>query len=76
MLRPAASVARQVVAVCDMAGRGLYDAGASLAVVSRSVGGHLIFESHFFGALALLLLVVSIALLPRLIIRHRRAKLM
>lgn len=76
VLRPAASVARQVVALCDMAGRAAYDAGASFAVISRSVGGHLIFESHFFGAFALLLLIVSVALLPGLIIRHRRAKIM
>lgn len=76
VIKPAASLARQAGTVFDLAGRATYDAGASLAVISRSVGGHLIFESHLFGAFALLLLIISIAFLPGLISRHRRAKIM
>jgi len=75
VLNPAASAVRQSAAVLDLIWRGLYDAGASVAVISRSVGGHLIFESHLYGALALLLLIVSIVLLPSLIIRYHRKKI-
>ncbi|OLE54992.1 MAG: hypothetical protein AUG51_04945 [Acidobacteria bacterium 13_1_20CM_3_53_8] len=76
VVKPAASIARQIAIVCDIAGRATYDAGSSFAVISRSVGWHLLFESHFFGAFALLVLIISIALLPGLIIRPRRAKIM
>lgn len=62
------------VALLGFLGHALYDAGASLAVISRGLGGHLLFESRSTGLLVLLLLALALFTLARLIVRYHRAR--
>jgi anti-sigma factor RsiW len=55
-------------------GHALYDAGAGVAVISRGLGGHLLFESRSSGLLVLLLLALALFMLARLIIRYHRMR--
>lgn len=74
VMRPARLLARQAAGFFGFLGHAIYDAGAGFALISRAVGGHLIFESHIPGLLALLLLAVAVTLLPRLIVSYHRAR--
>ena len=69
---PVASAARFVGGLCAILWRALYDAGAGLAVIARTLGGHLIYESHAGGIAALLLLASAVVLLARLINNYHR----
>lgn len=56
-------------------GHVLYDAGAGFAVISRGVGGHLVFDSRLRGLLLILLFASALFMLRRLIARyHTRAR--
>ncbi len=73
MLVPVQAVARYALSAGDLLGRTLYNAGAGVAVISRSLGGHFVFESHMFALPALLMLVVALVMLPHLILKYHRA---
>lgn len=61
-------------AVASFLGHALYDAGAGFAVISRGVGGRLLFGSRGAGALVLLLFVLALLMLRRLITGYHRAR--
>lgn len=63
------------VALFSFLGHALYDAGAGVAVISRGLGGRLLFESRGLGLLVLLLLAVSLFALKRLIVRYHRTRI-
>lgn len=62
-------------ALFSFLGHALYDAGAGVAVISRGVGGHLLFGSRAFGLIVLLLLALALFMLPRLIVRYHRTRI-
>jgi anti-sigma factor RsiW len=68
------SILRPVVSLGEFAGQTLYSVGAGAAIVSRSVGGHLILESNFVGTFLLILFAAAAVLLPALISRYHRAQ--
>jgi hypothetical protein len=72
VLRPASLVLKGVASVVDCAWHALYNAGVILAVISRTIGGHLVFESRLFGPLVFLTLFAAAVLLPRLIQNYHR----
>lgn len=61
-------------ALFNFLGHALFDAGASLAVISRGVGGHLLFDSRPVGVLVLLLLASALFILRRLIVGYHRTR--
>lgn len=63
------------VALFNFLGHALYDAGAGLTVISRGLGGRLLFESRALGLLVLLLLVVALFTLARMIVRYHRTRI-
>ena len=71
---PLRSVWRAGAALFNFLGHALYDAGAGVAVISRGLGGHLLFESRGVGLLVLLLLVLALFTLARLIVRYHRTR--
>lgn len=73
VLRPASALFRHGAILLDFTWRVLYDAGAGLTVISRDVGGHLLFESHPLVLLGSLLLAVALVLLLRRISNYQRA---
>ena len=60
--------------VAGFLGHALYDAGAGFAVISRGVGGRLLFGSRGAGVVVLLLLVLALLMLRRLITGYHRAR--
>ena len=66
-------IAGYVVSAGDLAGHALYQTGAGFALISRSVGGHLIFESNAFALPVLLMLAAALVLLSHLIVKYHRA---
>ena len=68
------SLLRPVVSLGQFAGQTLYSVGTGAAIVSRSVGGHLILESSFVGIFLLILFAAAAVLLPALISRYHRAQ--
>ena len=72
VLKPLGLLIRHAGTVLGFFGRTLYDFGAGLAVIARSIGGHTIFESHALAPLVFLLLAVALVLLPRLISSYHR----
>jgi anti-sigma factor RsiW len=75
VLAPLGQSARAVASVLGFAWHALYGAGAGLAVISRSVGWHLLFEHLSLGLPAFLLLAVAAAVLPRQIVRYHRTRI-
>jgi predicted anti-sigma-YlaC factor YlaD len=73
VLGPIAFISKRVVSIFDIMGRIVYDAGAGLAVISRTLGGHLLFESYPL-ILVSFLLVVGLALLLYLLGHYYRAR--
>ncbi|HEX8846380.1 MAG TPA: zf-HC2 domain-containing protein [Pyrinomonadaceae bacterium] len=75
ILAPLRAVWKGTVALLNFLGHALYDAGAGFAVISRGVGGHLVFDSRLRALLVLLLFVSALFTLRRLIARyHTRAR--
>ena len=56
-------------------GHALYDAGTGVAVISRGLGGHLLFESRVSSLLVLILIALAFFTLARLIIRYHRTRI-
>jgi hypothetical protein len=61
-------------ALFNFLGHALYDAGAGFAVISRGVGGHLLFDSRPVGFFVLLLFVSALFMLRRLIVGYHRTR--
>ncbi|HEX8709416.1 MAG TPA: zf-HC2 domain-containing protein [Pyrinomonadaceae bacterium] len=74
VFEPVRFAAKSAISLFAFVGRALYDAGAGVAIISRGVGGHLIFESYPGRLLSLLLLVLAVVLLSRLLVRHQRTR--
>ena len=75
ILAPLRAIWTGATALLGFLGHALYDAGAGLAIISRTLSGHLIFESRPFGLVVLLLFVAALFMLRRLIVRyHTRAR--
>jgi anti-sigma factor RsiW len=72
---PLRAIWKAGVALFNFLGHALYDAGAGLAVISRGLGGHLLFESRGLGLLVLLLLALALFTLARLIVRYHRTRI-
>lgn len=66
-------IASYFVSASDLVGHALYNTGAGFAVITRSLGGHLVFESHTFALPVLLVLIVALVLLPHQIVKYHRA---
>jgi hypothetical protein len=66
-------IAGYFVSASDLVGHALYNTGAGFAVITRSLGGHLVFESHTFALPVLLILIVALVLLPHQIVKYHRA---
>jgi hypothetical protein len=73
VVQPVFSIFKHVASILDFTGHVLYDAGAGLTVISRDLGGHLLFESHPLVLLFGLLLAVALVLLLRRIGNYQRA---
>ena len=74
VLAPLRAIWRCGVAIFTLLGHALYDLGAGLAVISRGVGFHLLFESRGLGLLLVLLFVTALLMLRRLIAGYHRAR--
>ena len=74
VLAPLRVIWRFCVAIFTFLGHALYDLGAGLAVISRAVGFHLLFESRGLGLLLVLLFVTALFMLRRLIVGYHRAR--
>ena len=74
VLAPLRAVWKFGAAVLGFLGHALYDAGAGVAVISRGVGGRLLFGSRGAGLGVLLLLALALLMLRRLIAGYHRAR--
>ena len=74
VLAPLRAICRCGVAIFTLLGHALYDLGAGLAVISRGVGFHLLFESRGLGLLLVLLFVTALLMLRRLIAGYHRGR--
>ena len=72
---PLRAIWKGTAALFGFLAHALYDAGASVTVISRGLGGHLLFESRVPGLLVLLLLALALFTLARLIIRYHRTRI-
>ena len=70
---PLRSVWKCFAAIFGFLSHALYDLGAGLAVISRGVGGHVLFESRSLTLLVSLLFASALFMLRRLIIGYHRA---
>ena len=70
---PVRSVWKCFAAILSFLGHALYDLGAGFAVISRGVGGHMIFESRSLSLFVFLLFASALFMLRRLIIGYHRA---
>ncbi len=68
MLGPGRALARSLASVLSVIGHALVDAGTSLAVILRALGGHLLTESRPVGLWAYLLLTGGAAALLLLLV--------
>lgn len=75
VLAPVRAVWKFGVAIFSFLVNALYDAGAGLTVISRGIGGHLLFESRGLGLLLLLFLALALIMLMRLIARYHRTRI-
>lgn len=69
---PLRSVWKCFAAIFNFLGHALYDLGAGLAVISRGIGGHMLFESRSLSLLVFLLFASALLMLRRLIIGYHR----
>ena len=74
VLAPLRVIWRCCVAIFTFLGHALYDLGAGLAVISRGLSFHLLFESRGLGLLLVLLFVTALFMLRRLIVGYHRAR--
>ena len=74
VLAPLRAIWRGGTALVSFLGHALYDAGAGLAVISRGIGGHLVFESRPVSGIVLLLFVLALFMLRRLIAGYHRTR--
>ena len=74
VLAPLRAIWRGGGALVSFLGHALYDAGAGLAVISRGIGGHLVFESRPVSVIVLLLFVLALFMLRRLIAGYHRTR--
>ena len=74
VLAPLRAIWRGGTALVSFLGHALYDAGAGLAVISRGIGGHLVFESRPVSVIVLLLFVLALFMLRRLIAGYHRTR--
>jgi predicted anti-sigma-YlaC factor YlaD len=74
VLAPLRAIWRGGSALVSFLGHALYDAGAGLAVISRGIGGHLVFESRPVSVIVLLLFVLALFMLRRLIAGYHRTR--
>jgi anti-sigma factor RsiW len=72
---PLRAIWKAGAALFSFLGHALYDAGAGVAVISRGLGGRLLFESRGLGLLVLLLLAVALFTLARMIVRYHRTRI-
>ena len=70
---PLANFIRVVGSFMEIVWRVIYDAGLGVCVIARAISRHFIFESNPLNYLVFLLFALSLVLLSRLILRHRRA---
>lgn len=75
ILQPARTFARAAGNIFGLIWQPVYDTGAGLAVIARVTGRALIEDSRGFGLLALVPLALLVVLLPRLIIKYHRARI-
>jgi len=75
ILQPAQTFVRAVGNIFGLIWQPVYDTGAGLAVIARVMGRALIEDSHGLGLLALIPLAMLAVLLPRLIIKYHRARI-
>jgi anti-sigma factor RsiW len=76
VLAPLRAIWKAGVALLSFLGHALYDAGASVAVISRGLTGRLLSQSpRGLGLLFLLLLALAFFTLARLIVRYHRARI-
>jgi anti-sigma factor RsiW len=61
-------------ALLNFLGHALYDMGAGVAVISRGVGGHLLFESRLLSLIVLFLFASALYMLRRLIAGYHRTR--
>jgi anti-sigma factor RsiW len=74
VLAPLRAIWTGAAALLNFLGHALYDMGAGVAVISRGVGGHLLFESRPVGLLVLLLFASALYMLRRLIAGYHRTR--
>ena len=74
VLAPLRAVWKFGAALAGFLGHALYDAGAGFAVISRGVGGRLLFGSRGAVVVVLLLLVLALLMLRKLITGYHRAR--
>jgi anti-sigma factor RsiW len=74
VLAPLRAVWNLGAAALGFLGHALYDAGAGVAVISRGVGGRVLFGSRGAGLFVLLLLALALLTLRRLIAGYHRAR--
>jgi predicted anti-sigma-YlaC factor YlaD len=72
VLAPLRAIWRVGAALINFLGHALYDAGAGLAVITRGVGGHLVFESRLASIIVFLLFAAALFMLRRLIAGYHR----
>ncbi len=75
ILQPARTFVRAAGNIFGLIWQPVYDTGAGLAVIARVMGRALIEDSHGLGLLALIPLAILAALLPHLIIKYHRARI-
>lgn len=74
VLAPLRVLWRCSVAIFTFLGHALYNLGAGLAVISRGLSFHLLFESRGLGVLLVLLFVSALFMLRRLIAGYNRTR--
>jgi anti-sigma factor RsiW len=74
VLAPVSAIWRASVSLISFLGHALYDAGAGVAILSRGLGGRLLFESLGLGLFCLLLFALALFTLARLIVRYHRTQ--
>lgn len=60
--------------LADFIGHALYDTGAGFAVLSRNVGGYLLFQSGWLSLLVVIALLLALVWLNRLISDYHRTR--
>lgn len=74
VLAPLRAIWRGGAALITFLGHALYNAGAGFAVISRGIGGHLVFESRPVSVVVFLLFASALFMLRRLIAGYHRTR--